>query len=248
MPYYPQLNLLHLHCPKTGGTSLENTLQAALGERLFDQAESKRRASNGDTRWQRENMYGHAEIDKESFALQHMTYTQMLEWGHLSTDDDDRPEKPIDMIVAVVRNPYSRIVSEYYWQRLFGLQTSFSEFVHYVHDKEVYKSRQHYQHLVPQATFVDQLVGDERLHVVYFEHINEAMPLVFEEIVARCPDAVDKKKLCLRKDNVQRQKNARRPSWQEHYQTDTALAQLVYKMYRCDFELFGYARNISADD
>lgn len=239
MPYFTYFRVLHLHVPKTGGTSLENTFRELLHSEFFDYVESKERWEKGDQRWQNLNLYGYAKKDGDEFALQHMTFSQMKEWGYLRG-------KEIDRIVIVVRHPYSRLVSEYKWQLIFGYSGTFNQFVREAWEKKWHQQRIFHQHLVPQFEFLRGIdLNDARLHVVYFEHMKSATQHFFNDMAADFDECNDAE---LRRDNETKEilndsKIANKP-WREFYENDPELFEIIEKMYPDDFETFGYEKNI----
>ena len=239
MPYFPYFPLLQLHVPKTGGTSLENTCRELLRIEFFDYQESKERYKKGDRKWQDVNLYGFTKVDGEEFALQHMTFSQIKEWGYLD-------DKEIDQIVIVVRHPYSRLVSEYKWQLMFGYVGTFNQFVREVWQKKWHKSRKFHQHLVPQFEFLRGIeLTDKRLHVIYFEHMKEAMQMFFDDMKTTFEVFKDAE---LRRDNdikdlLNESAIAAKP-WREFYHNDPELFNIIGKMYEEDFKIFGYEKNI----
>jgi len=244
MPYYPEFNLLHLHCPKTGGTSLENTLMQALGKPFFNYARSRERYSAGDLTWQQRNWYGYEKVDGTEFALQHMTLQQMVQWKYVQNHLAD----PDLTIVMIVRNPYSRIVSEYKWQTLFGYKGSFETFVCQAHREKWHESRTFMQHLVPQTQFVAGVsLDDPRLHIIYFEHMSLAIQNLFEQLGKRHRQLYGIKSM--RTDNVtahisKRHATTEKP-WKAYF-ADQATADKVLEMYAADFETFGYATEVKS--
>lgn len=246
MPYFPKYNLLFIHAPKNGGTSVENTLQQIQCAEQFNWAKSKERAThNNDTRWQRTNIYGFTMINRQEYALQHLTYEQMRLWNYLPRGSERM------RVLFIARNPYSRIVSEYKWQLLFGYEKSFSEFVHEAFVGQWYRTNKFHQHLLPQVDFIRGLDID-RVHVVYFEHLKEAIADFFASLSAQFPEFANAE---LRRDNDSAdlaagsgvlERLARQP-WQSFYSAENRQTQLeVLEMYREDFERFGYETSIDA--
>lgn len=96
MPYYPQVNLLFIHIPKTGGTVIENNIKKKKRQRLY----------SGKT-----NKLLHHPFNKKS--LQHQFYTTLY---------DNRKKLKINFnnikIFSVVRCPYDRIISALFWNKL----------------------------------------------------------------------------------------------------------------------------------
>lgn len=239
MPYFPHFNVLHLHVPKTGGTSLENTFKELMHQEFFDYTESKERFVRGDKSWQNVNLYGFARVEGEEFALQHMTFEQLQRFKYLQN-------KTIDKIIIIVRHPYSRIVSEYKWQLVFGYNKSFNEFVREVWQKKWYQSRIFHQHLLPQYEFLRGIrLDDPRLHVVYFEHMKDGMKHVFNDLSIEHQEFADAE---LRRDNetnefIADQSITKKP-WRKFFENDPELFQIICQMYAQDFEIFGYEKNI----
>lgn len=245
MPYYKELQILQLHCPKTGGTSLENTLQQAQHREFFNYAESKRRHAAQHKEWQQENLYGYEIVDGKEFALQHMTFEQMLRWKYLPANIllDGKGDNDL-CIVVVVRHPYSRFVSEYKWRQLFGFRGTFAQFVDTAFANQWHRQSIHMQHFLPQAAFVRGIPLDHpALRVVYFEHMADAMQHLLEELSEQ---RTQLKGVLLRRDNVTAQvastKTAQK-SWQSYYADDKTLREKVFEMYREDFETFGYEKD-----
>ena len=247
MPYYPRFNLLQLHVPKTGGTSLENALQSIQRSELFDYPTSKERHARGDRRWQHNNLYGYELIEGQEFALQHLLYKQMIDWKLLPR------QGTAPLILITVRNPFTRMVSEYKWQLLFGYDKSFRDFVVEAHANEWFKSRAYHQHLLPQVEFLRGVdLNNPLLHLVYFEHLQQAMQHFFEHMSQTYPEFAN---VILPRDNDTTnvsagshvEKESKRP-WREFYsdQPDDLVQRLVRTMYAEDFATFGYELDIDA--
>ena len=169
MPFYKRVGLLQLHCPKTGGTSFENTICSVENLEEFDFAESRKRYKALDRRWQEEFFYGYTQLSSDTeFVLQHATFAQLQEFGYLSLDVLQTDMK----ILMVVRNPYDRMVSEYKWRALFGFKGTFDEFVEVAATQEWHKSSIFEQHFLPQADFVRGIpLAHPHLHIVHFENM-----------------------------------------------------------------------------
>ena len=118
MPYFKNnnLNLLFIHIPKTGGTSLEKYLSQKHNIPL----DSK-------------SLYSDLKNGYNSVSLQHQTYHSLLK---------KKTQFGIDFnnikIISIVRNPYERIVSDLFFYKLdYLLLTSFyynnNKFLFYLH-------------------------------------------------------------------------------------------------------------------
>jgi len=109
MPVYRQTKLIHIHIPKTSGTAIE---------RFFH--------SIGDMVWGRESWLGQEFLDQRWYEFQHLSMTELLNF----TGEEFRYFHSF----AVIRNPYSRLVSDFLWRGTLNPQLnvifdSFEEFV-----------------------------------------------------------------------------------------------------------------------
>lgn len=130
MPAFHDHKLLFIHVPKTAGMSIEH----ALGMRL--------RWPQLDT----DTIFG----PYDGQQLQHLTCRQILDYGFLSQADFDAYFK-----FAFVRNPYDRLVSEYFFDRRWNQRTKdldFSAFVDYLADR--LQQQKVFAHYRPQSDFV----------------------------------------------------------------------------------------------
>lgn len=91
MPVYRRSGFIHIHIPKTGGTAIEQFFHAL-----------------GDMTWGTRSWVGQLRLRGRWYELQHLSLPE-LKW--LSQADFQGFES-----FAVVRNPYSRLVSEYHWR------------------------------------------------------------------------------------------------------------------------------------
>jgi hypothetical protein len=139
MPYYRELNILLVHIPKTGGSSVE---------RFFaEKNEGRQRllSRHGN------NLIPDPELQK--FSLQHQFYSNLYAY---------RDELGIDFnsnlrVLAIVRNPYHRLISGLRWRRMIGPESS---------REEIYRAATEYvnhvnldNHNVPQFRFVTDSNG-----------------------------------------------------------------------------------------
>jgi len=105
MPYFKnnKLNLLFIHIPKTGGTSLEKY----LSEKYNIPLDSK-------------SLYSSSKNGYKNASLQHQTYHNLLK---------KKKEFGIDFssnnfkMISIVRNPYERIVSDLFFYKLITMNT-----------------------------------------------------------------------------------------------------------------------------
>ena len=132
MPYFKNnnLNLLFIHIPKTGGTSLEKYLSQKHNIPL-------------DTK----SLYSTPENGYKSVSLQHQTYHSLLK-KKTNFDIDFNNIK----IISIVRNPYERIVSDLFFYKLINYKTTQIE-VFIILQKYI-NSNEYDNHNIPQYLFL----------------------------------------------------------------------------------------------
>lgn len=113
MPYFPDLKLLLIHIPKTGGTTIEKTLQTNTKITLYE------------PNFIRYETYKEKSLildeDGKRISLQHQTYLCLKRYAkQLSIPFDD----PKLRIISIVRNPYSKIVSDLFWFKFITHSTT----------------------------------------------------------------------------------------------------------------------------
>src|SRR3989338_5883908 len=105
MPIYHKHRLIHVHIPKTGGTSIEKY----LGHKF------NIKQSYPEFLWGRDQ--------EKKVIMHHLNCQQILEYV-------DRGVFDSYLKFAIVRNPYDRLVSEYCWSaRWKELYPTFTKFV-----------------------------------------------------------------------------------------------------------------------
>ncbi|MCP5025245.1 MAG: sulfotransferase family protein [Actinomycetia bacterium] len=92
MPVYRKHQLLHIHIPKTGGTSIEEYFHSV-----------------DDMVWGLPSWVGQEERQGRWFEFQHLSLPELREF---TGNEFDQYES-----FAVVRDPYARLVSEFRWRQ-----------------------------------------------------------------------------------------------------------------------------------
>lgn len=137
MPYFKNndVNLLFIHIPKTGGTSLEEYFAVKYNIPL----------NNTSLFW----VPDIALCKKISIAssLQHMTYKTICKYNHVFNVNFNNIK-----LLTIVRNPYERLVSDLFYLKQINIQTS---------QEDVFKILQKYllannldNHNIPQHFYI----------------------------------------------------------------------------------------------
>jgi hypothetical protein len=137
MPYYPQNQLLFIHIPKTGGTSLHNYFVKKYNITI------KKYVNLFDLYY----LKGH-----KILSLQHMTYLELLSSTYFNFNKENLK------IITIVRNPYTRLISELLWATHITTNTSQENiyqkiktlFTDYNNDNTIYDN-----HIRPQYQFIE---------------------------------------------------------------------------------------------
>jgi hypothetical protein len=201
---------IFVHVPKTAGQSIEHVFLAKHGLTWETRAPLLLRANDDPA--------------KGPARLAHLYGREYVECGHVSAEDFAAFFK-----FAVVRNPYTWIVSQYRFrqQRRRAQPASFREFIERGITWEMDGRDRH--NLVPQATFVTDKEGK----IIVDEIIRfEDLPRSFEPIAQRVfGEPVEL-------PHVNRSKAPDVP-----VEFDEGLRRIVQARYERDFDLFEYSRD-----
>jgi len=132
MPYFKNnnLNLLFIHIPKTGGTSLEKYLSQKHNIPL----DSK-------------SLYSSCKNGYNSVSLQHQTYNTLLNKKKDFVFDFNNIK-----IISIVRNPYERTISDLFFYKLID-NTTPKKHVYRILKKYI-NSNEYDNHNIPQYSFL----------------------------------------------------------------------------------------------
>jgi hypothetical protein len=158
MPYFKNddINVLFIHIPKTGGTSLElyfsSKYNISLNNKsIFNFIE--------DEQLLNENI----EINS---SLQHITYNQLVKYSKIFNIDFDNIK-----IITIVRNPYERIVSDLFFFRLIAINSTKKEVFDMLNKYLV--SDKYDNHNIPQYKFITNDKGEiiQNIHILKTESL-----------------------------------------------------------------------------
>ena len=152
MPYYPELNLLFIHIPKTGGTKIEDNLREIYDEELFSMIPN--------------------DIFPEPYqniSLQHQLYVTFLKFPKLINFDLEKVK-----IFTVIRNPYNRIISGLFWRNLIKKISKPDEVFEVIKNKYLYRDDLD-NHNLPQHKFITDSKGKliPGIRIFHTETLNE---------------------------------------------------------------------------
>lgn len=198
-------NIFFVHIPKTAGTSIEKVLFA---NHSFCNAPDY------------ESLYG---WDSNYGWLNHLTVDEarVLKGDFFAK---------VPTVFTVIRNPWDRLVSEFFWKRLqIVAKIDFKDFVELLYRKEHAQLAPCYraavalrQHIRPQSDFVS---CDLPLHIIRFENLE----LEFEQLMSEIGQ---------HRISLERKRASDHRDYREYYSEGTA--GMVYDVYRDDVDAFGY--------
>ena len=163
MPYFnnnDDINVLFIHIPKTGGSSIEEYLSYKYNIKLDN---SSLYLFTQDKRLLNENM-------KINSSLQHLTYNQIVENRKVLNIHFDNIK-----IITIVRNPYERIVSDLFFNNLITKDTSKETVFDIIN--QYLESDKYDNHNIPQHNFItnDNQEIIPNIHILRTESLNNDM-------------------------------------------------------------------------
>lgn len=162
MPYFKNndANILFIHIPKTGGTSLEKYFSSKCNIELNNNS-----------------LYLFIDEDIKlnnnmiiNSSLQHITYKQMIEYNNVFNIDFSNIK-----IITIVRNPYERIVSDLFFLNIINVDTSKDEIYNII--QEYLKSSDYDNHNIPQYLFITDNYNKiiPNIHLLHTETLTDDM-------------------------------------------------------------------------
>jgi len=160
MPYFKNnyVNILFIHIPKTGGCSLELYFNSKFQIPLDNKSLYL---------FLEENNKNNIEIDS---SLQHLTYKTILKYEKEFNIDFNNIK-----IITIVRNPYDRIISDFFFLHKININTSKEEVFDII--KTYLLSDNLDNHNLPQYVFITndnkELIAD--LHILHTKTLTTDM-------------------------------------------------------------------------
>lgn len=164
MPYFKtnDVNILLIHIPKTGGTSVENYFSHKLKIPIF---KGTTLHCNGNY----DNCSEELKTLQLGSTLQHLTYNTIFKYRKELNVDFDNIK-----IMTIVRNPYERIISDLFFYKMIKIDSK-KEFV-FIKIKE-YINKELDNHTIPQHKFLvdenNNLI--KNIHIMKTETLNDDM-------------------------------------------------------------------------
>ena len=207
MPYFKNqnINLLFIHIPKTGGTSLEKYLSRKYKIPL-----------NSNSLFMFINKLN-TDIKIDS-TLQHMTYQTIMKYKDYFKIDFNNIE-----IIAIVRNPYERLISDLFFLKKIKINSSKEEVYNTIIKR--YLNELLDNHTIPQYLFVTdenkQLIPN--IKILHTETLNQ-----------------DIQKLGHKDFNLRENKNKINNNYYNYLNNDSI--KIINEFYDYDFTLFNYKK------
>lgn len=211
MPYFRSANLLFIHIPKTGGTSIELYLSKKYNIPLNE------RSLYGVI-----NPHNRERLGLRAITYQHLLYETLLKHRHFS--------KLISYpfrILTVVRNPYERLVSDLFYYQLIHIHSStdkvFNAILYFLRHPEKYDN-----HTLPQHTFLKG-IQNIKTDILRTETLTQDMRRI----------GYTDFDFCENKNRKINEKNSEKGNDYMKY-LDSKSIKLINIIYQKDFETFGY--------
>lgn len=154
MPYFinEYNNLLFIHIPKTGGTSLDLYFSKKYNILLNNNS-----------------LYGYCSLYSKS-TLQHLTYNNIIENNNIFRINIE----DIKNIITIVRNPYHRIMSDLFFCGKINA-TSSKDHIYNIMKEHIIKNPDN--HTLPQYLFITDSEGKllDNIKILYTETLNNDM-------------------------------------------------------------------------
>ena len=203
MPYFynENINLLFIHIPKTGGSNFENYMSYKYNIPLNEKSLSTKRLNN--------------------ISYQHLLYTDIIKNNYV------HPDFNINFhnlnIMAFVRNPYSKIISELFFFKLIDSISTPEDVFIAMKDVFLVNNNTFDNHNLPQYMFIineNNNINDDLIIIKTETLTDELKNIGFDDFV-----------YFVNNENINK-------DYSKYYNSDSI--KLVNQYYEKDFMYFGY--------
>lgn len=204
MPYYKKKHILFIHIPKTGGTTIEEILKKGDIQTLYSNRRNKTIP----------NKY------LGQISLQHQTFNNIIRFrNYLKVKLDNKLK-----IISVVRNPYTRLVSDLFFWKLINNNTPSNRVFNIIKNYVNSQGRKYDNHNIQQYKFITNGKGKliRGLILMKQERLNQDM----------------KNKLNIEITKNEQENTNKKKNYMS-FLNDNSI-RLINKFYKKDFKLFGY--------
>jgi hypothetical protein len=154
MPYFREIKTLLIHIPKTGGTSIELYFHKKFNLKL-----------------NYNNLYSNMKLTYNDHSLQHCTYKELYNDKQFDINFNDIK------IITVVRNPYERIISDLFFNKLITVDMKLDEIYEQIKLFIESTDKKYDNHMLPQYLYLlnnDNII-DNNIIIMKTETLNENM-------------------------------------------------------------------------
>jgi hypothetical protein len=210
MPYFydkeKNINILFIHIPKTGGTSIEYYFSKKYNIPLNEKS-----------------LYN-IPSDKKELSLQHHTYRDIIKKKINITFDKNLK------ILSVVRNPYTRIISDLFYFKKININTT---------PDEVYK--------IIKNDYIKNPMLDNHYFPQYKYLIDKKNKLINNLILLKTENLTkNMKKIGYNDFDIHENKNNNNINYYKYLNKDRI--RFINKYYNKDFEFFKYKKRVENDN
>jgi hypothetical protein len=160
MPYFKnnKINLLFIHIPKTGGSSLEKYFNVKFNIPL-----------NKKSLMSTEDIREFSDKPEINSSLQHLTYDTIIKYKDFFKIDMENIK-----IITIVRNPYDKIMSDLFYLKKIDINSTKEEVYN---NLQVYLKENYDNHITPQYKFItnDEENLIDNIIILHTETLNDDM-------------------------------------------------------------------------